>query len=233
MQLNGNDKDKGKAKDEKEVEEEQDELMHFYHVTNSSAFANSLTQGKSKGTNFKDLKIPIDPQYRINHPDQDLRGGDDLGPGFYVGNSPKFADYYTGGFSDGSVLKFSIMKSKLKALKQQHNAPDDEDTFQDFMKRGFPTKDSKTNKVSKAELDEKATGNDILSGPINDVSANTPLGKTGDTIHSKGKILKFGKETPLQYNFASKEAAQALYEHSTISATSIADWKKRNKEEDK
>jgi hypothetical protein len=214
-----------------------DQLVTLYHITNAPWWATQISEAKQKGAEFKDLKNPIDPYLSLNKRNKgdiegDGRGGDDLGPGFYVGDSPEFADYYGKNYdknNPASVMKFQIPKSELDKLNRKDIAPDDEETFQDFMKRGFFSYDGKDQHPP--ELDQKPTGHDLLTGPINDISQTkaTEPDEKGMRYH-QGGILKFGDRTPLQYNFATEKGVETLYGKSKSIETIVLEaWKAQRK----
>ena len=154
--------------------------------------------------------------------------------GKLVGDTPEFADYYGKNYeeSDASVLKFQLPKSKLDALNRKDVAPDDETEFNDFMSKGFYSYDEQHDTQHQAELDQNPTGHDLLTGPINDVEKpSVPRVEQDGRKHVQGNILKFGQDTPLQYNFATDKGARTLYDESTIEAISLKDWNAQRKEQ--
>ena len=126
-------------------------------------------------------------------------------------------------------MQFQMSKKAFQGLNVKNNAPDDEDAFQKYMRAGFATRDTETEKVSLPELDQQAPTHDLITGPINDI-ANGSLGQEGTTQFTQGSILKLGDHTPLQYNFPTQKGVQALYEQSSsITSTPFEEWLAQHK----
>src|SRR5262249_31559874 len=215
-------------------------MVTIYHVSSRKAWADAITKGNASKTSLKDLKNPIDPDYSKNKrkqgPCDDGRGGDDLGPGFYTGNSPEFVDYYTKDHSvtgDSSVMKFEIAEKELAKLTRRDIAPDDDAGFKKSMRDGFATQDTNTKKWSPPELDKGAPPQALVTGPINDIDATKKMGlqTDGQTQHFPGSILKLGDLTPLQYTFATQQGVQSLYDKANITNYSIKDWREMREKE--
>jgi hypothetical protein len=219
------------------VKAKAEEMITLYHISNNPGWASEIAAGKGAGTGFDKLRRPISPTISSRlrteqEPHGDGRGGDDLGPGFYTGDSRAFVDKYSENYdkdNPASVLQFTLPKSALDALRVKSIAGDDNAQFQQYMKDGFASFDTATQKTSLPKLDGQAPSHDLLRGPINDITAAAKMGPRveGTTQYSQGSILKIGDETPLQYNWATKEGVEALYGKSTsITATNMAAWKK-------
>lgn len=217
-----------------------EKMVTLYHVSSSKAWADAITKGNASKTPLKDLKNPIDPDYSKNKrkqgPCDDGRGGDDLGPGFYTGNSPEFVDYYTKNDSvtgDSSVMKFELPEKALAALKRKDIAPDDDVGFKQSMRNGFNTVDTRTGQLSPPKLDQGVPANDLTTGPINDVEAVKNMGvqTDGTTQYSPGSILKLGNQTPLQFAFATQKGVETLYSSANITNYSLKDWRAMREKE--
>jgi hypothetical protein len=222
------------GKQEIKPEEVIEKLITLYHVSSDKDWANEIANGKAAKKPLDKLKHPIDPdrgrEQRKDNPFGDGRGGDDLGPGFYTGDSPQFVDYYTKDHSetgDSSVMQFQLPEKELAKLTRRDVKPDDEEGFKQSMRDGFSTKDTKTDKWSPPALDKGKPPTDLVTGPINDIAATKKMGlqTDGETQHFPGSILKLGEETPLQYTFATQEGVQSLYENANITNYSIKDWR--------
>jgi hypothetical protein len=219
------------------VKAKAEEMITLYHISNNPGWATEIATGKGAKTDFDKLRRPISPTVSSRlrtekDPYGDGRGGDDLGPGFYTGDSRAFVDKYAANYdknNPASVLQFTLPKSALDALRVKSIAGDDDATFQQYMKDGFATYDTASKKTSLPKLDGQTPTHDLLRGPINDIEAAGKMKPRleGTTQSSVGSILKLGDETPLQYNWATKEGVEALYSKSTsITATNMAAWQK-------
>lgn len=218
-----------------EAAKQVEEMITLYHISNNPGWATEIASGKQGGLTLDKLRRPISPDLarnmRKDDPRGDGRGGDDLGPGFYTGNSANFVDEYAKNYdpsNPASVLQFQLPKAALEALRVKSIAPDDNDTFQQYMQDGFSSWDPKAQKAHHAKLDLEAPQHDLLTGPINDIHASVNPKEEGGRKYVQGSILQMGDETPLQYNFATKAGVEALYNKaSSIQASPMADWIKQ------
>jgi hypothetical protein len=222
---------KADGKSDKEVEE----MITLYHLSGAKGWADKVAKAKGDGKSFDELgSAKIDPdlvkKMRAKDPQGDGRGGDDLGPGFYTTDSKDFIDEYMAkNYKDNpqaaGIMQFQVPKSALADLAVKQNAPDDEKAFQQNMRDGFYSWDPKAQKAEHAKLDKEKQPYDLVSGPINDVNkAATPLTEGGKN-YAQGNILKYGDETPQQFNWATEKAAQTLYGKSnSISVTGGDAW---------
>lgn len=222
-------------------EEEVEKMITLYHISNSTKWANGLADAKKQDKKFNELAQPINPTLSSDKrktafekgeapANGDGRGGDDLGPGFYTGNSAEFVDHYFKNYFDGSaneaqILQFELPEKALEKMKVKDNGTD-ESTFQQNMADGFASANPKTGKWALPKLDGKPPEQDLAIGPINNPKAEGVTTKqVGDEHFSQGSILKLGSETPLQYNFSSQKGCEELYANSNITSMSPKEWK--------
>src|SRR5262249_50771791 len=121
-----------------------EKMITLYHVSSNDSWSQEIVNGKKSNTPLNQLKRPINPDLSKNrrtesNPCGDGRGGDDLGPGFYTGDSPDFVDYYTKDHdlnTGSSIMQFQLPEKALNQLTTENIAPDDLQGFQQSMRDG-------------------------------------------------------------------------------------------------